>query len=87
MTEHLEHKHRNGLTRWAVTIFMSGLVSGFGLLLVWDRGRIAGDAENALKKATALETAAAVTVVELKGIKNRLSQIEETQHQILEAVR
>ena len=83
--------HRNGLIKWVVTTFMAGLVSGFALLLVWSGGRVAGDAQDALKKALGNERAIvglrATTVTELKEIKRRLGSIEATQRDILRAVK
>jgi hypothetical protein len=82
------HRHyRNGLTKWVVATFMAGLVSGFGLLLVWDRGRIAGDARDALKRTQSLEMAHAVMVERFSAFENRMIRLEAGQAEILEAVR
>lgn len=87
MTDESHRHHRNGLTKWVVATFMAGLVSGFGLLLVWDRGRIAGDAQDALKRTRSLETAHAVMVERFSAFENRLIRLEAGQAEILEAVR
>lgn len=90
MTDESHRHHRNGLTRWAVTIFLSGLVSGSALLLVWDRGRIAGDAQDALKKATrnemSIAVASAKVSAELSAVSDRLDRLEAGQKAILKAV-
>jgi hypothetical protein len=62
-------------------------VSGFGLLLVWDRGRIAGDARDALKRTQSLEMAHAVIVERFSAFENRTLRLEAGQAEILEAVR
>jgi cysteine synthase len=80
------HHREKSLQAWVTAAFTAGIISSLAFLLVSDRARIQDTAADALKKATANDKAIAVMLTELRGIQNRLTRIEDTQEEILEAV-
>jgi hypothetical protein len=82
----MHHRSFNGMTKWMVGAFFSGIITVMGFLLVLDRARIAADATAALHKAVENDKQIAVMQTTLGTIEERLKSIEKDQKAILEAV-
>ena len=71
------------LTTWVVTVVAGAITAALGFLLHSDRARIIRDSELALSKASNVEREQDVLKVHVQAIRDRLGNIETTQHAIM----